>query len=211
MNVKKKRKPHESSWYCGAKTKSGGNCKRRAGAGTDHVGEGRCKHHGGKTPIKTGRYSKISRPRIKELVEQFENDENKLDLLPEVLLLRALIQDYIERYDEYTEALLNWHQSFVNPKYEAYAKPEKVMDIISVGTFIKQIGSLVEKIHKAKEKQSVSMVDLHRVIGQLGEELVNAVLEVIPDADLGTRLIESVQNRWNSIRLEPGKAGSARD
>lgn len=35
---------------CGAKTRSGGRCKRGAGAGTDHVGVGSCKHHGGSTP-----------------------------------------------------------------------------------------------------------------------------------------------------------------
>jgi hypothetical protein len=38
---------HES---CGAKTRAGTPCKRPAGAGTEHVGLGRCKHHGGCTP-----------------------------------------------------------------------------------------------------------------------------------------------------------------
>jgi len=36
-----KRQPDEDGNY--------GTCKRPAGAGTDHVGEGRCKHHGGST------------------------------------------------------------------------------------------------------------------------------------------------------------------
>lgn len=36
---------------CGAKNKhGGGTCKRRAGAGTDHLGEGRCSKHGGSSP-----------------------------------------------------------------------------------------------------------------------------------------------------------------
>lgn len=35
---------------CEAKTRSGGKCKRPAGWGTDHVGAGRCKLHGGATP-----------------------------------------------------------------------------------------------------------------------------------------------------------------
>lgn len=34
---------------CGAKTRSGKPCKRRAGAGTDHLGHGRCSNHGGAT------------------------------------------------------------------------------------------------------------------------------------------------------------------
>ena len=35
---------------CGAKTRSGGSCRRPAGWGTDHPGYGRCKLHGGATP-----------------------------------------------------------------------------------------------------------------------------------------------------------------
>ncbi len=34
---------------CGAKTRAGGKCQRGAGAGTDHVGHGKCKLHGGAT------------------------------------------------------------------------------------------------------------------------------------------------------------------
>ncbi|MFW6437717.1 MAG: hypothetical protein ACOCZ7_01780 [Armatimonadota bacterium] len=39
-----------SNSICGAKTRAGTRCELRAGWGTDHVGEGRCKLHGGKTP-----------------------------------------------------------------------------------------------------------------------------------------------------------------
>jgi len=40
---------HDSR-HCGAKKRQGeGNCTRPAGWGTDHVGEGPCKLHGGKT------------------------------------------------------------------------------------------------------------------------------------------------------------------
>jgi hypothetical protein len=35
---------------CGARTRSGGTCGRPAGWGTDHVGYGACKLHGGATP-----------------------------------------------------------------------------------------------------------------------------------------------------------------
>mgnify|MGYP000560232516 CR=1 FL=1 len=35
---------------CNAKTRGGTPCRQRAGWGTDHVGSGRCKLHGGKSP-----------------------------------------------------------------------------------------------------------------------------------------------------------------
>jgi hypothetical protein len=34
---------------CGAKTRSGGKCKKQKGWGTEHLGTGRCKLHGGNT------------------------------------------------------------------------------------------------------------------------------------------------------------------
>jgi hypothetical protein len=35
---------------CGAKTRSGGKCGQAAGLGTDHLGHGKCKWHGGASP-----------------------------------------------------------------------------------------------------------------------------------------------------------------
>lgn len=104
---------------CAAKTRSGTPCKKPAGWGTDHVGQGRCKLHGGATPIKHGRYSSIQRPRLRELLDAFENDPEPLNLLPEVKLLRALLTDFVERYEEVTEATLAWHNSWGDKYREA--------------------------------------------------------------------------------------------
>lgn len=104
---------------CGAKTRSGRPCKNVAGYKTDHVGEGRCHLHGGAKPIKHGRYSTITRPRIKELLEQFENDPTPLDLLPEVKLLRALVTDFIERWDHYAELTHTWNALYDSAYLEA--------------------------------------------------------------------------------------------
>jgi hypothetical protein len=97
--------------HCGADA-NGSPCRNKKGFRTDHLGNGKCFKHGGLTPIKSGRYSSIERPRLKELIEKFEADEAPLDLLPELALLRALVLDFIERYDLFAEALLAWHASF---------------------------------------------------------------------------------------------------
>lgn len=45
---------HDSRRYCGARKRQGeGDCKRPAGWGTDHPGEGQCKLHGGSTHGRT--------------------------------------------------------------------------------------------------------------------------------------------------------------
>lgn len=98
---------------CGAKNRAGTPCNRPAGWGTDHPGEGRCKLHGGVGQKPSARYvgAKV-RPRLGELIAQFAADDDPHDLSHELTLLRALVLDYIERYDETTEALLAWHSSF---------------------------------------------------------------------------------------------------
>lgn len=116
---------------CGAKTRSGGTCKHPAGFKTDHLGEGRCWLHGGRSPIKHGRYSKITRPRIKELLEAFETDPDPLNLRSEVALLRALIVDFVERWDEYKELTFRWHALFTTAYREAVSEwREKMVTLL---------------------------------------------------------------------------------
>jgi hypothetical protein len=97
---------------CGAKNRTGGTCQLRAGFGTDHVGDGRCKFHGGKTPVRSGRYSTVKHEALRDLIAQHAADEDPLDILPELAAARALFQDFIERYGTFTEALLAWHASY---------------------------------------------------------------------------------------------------
>lgn len=106
---------------CGAKTRGGGACQKPLGWGTDHPGQGRCKLHGGATPVKHGRYSKIQHSRLRELLEQAEQDPDPLDLTPELSLLRAVVHDYIERHASVSDAIIAWHASHSTGFAEAVA------------------------------------------------------------------------------------------
>lgn len=98
---------------CGAKIRNkDAHCGLMAGFKTDHVGRGRCWLHGGLTPSKHGRYSLIKSERLQAILQEVEQDPDPLNLIPEVHTLRMLTIDYINRYDEYTEALLAWHASW---------------------------------------------------------------------------------------------------
>ncbi len=48
MKAKTDEQPHDDYPRCGAKNRAGMPCQQKAGWGTDHVGYGRCKLHGGK-------------------------------------------------------------------------------------------------------------------------------------------------------------------
>lgn len=68
---------------CGAKTRAGTPCRYVAGYKTDHLGQGRCRLHGGATPIKHGRRSKIKRT-LRDFVDlgSYEALEREFDLKP---------------------------------------------------------------------------------------------------------------------------------
>jgi hypothetical protein len=242
MTAIKPRKPHDGR-TCGAKTRKGTSCQARAGHGTDHVGQGKCKLHGGATPIKSGRYSKITRPRLVEILADLDNDgTDPLDLEPELKLLRGLVLDYVERHDALTEALLDWHSSF-GPGYaqevqdwrhkladwcelldtkgsfepppipipRAFeAKPRQMPDILSVGRFIADIGAMVERIHKRRAEGTITLVTLNRVLEQHGFELVAVAEDVIKDAATREKLLDAVDQRWDSIRLDTIQSSSPR-
>ncbi len=77
---------------CIARTKKDGSpCRRPAGWGTDHVGEGKCKLHGGASPIKHGLYSKYLRGPTRKKYEEFLKATDLKDLSHEIARLRAIL------------------------------------------------------------------------------------------------------------------------
>jgi hypothetical protein len=79
-----------------------GYCRRAAGEGTDHNGEGRCRYHGGAhngRPATHGLYS-FKRERLREKLSAADGMESPGDLWTEVAVLRTLLSDYLEDVDE---------------------------------------------------------------------------------------------------------------
>lgn len=181
----KRHKPYtsqEAGPFCGAKRRGrpDDTCKQPAGYKTDHPGRGRCKYHGGMTPIKHGRYSTIMHEQVRDKMDQLAKLEtNVLDLEPEALLLRALTVEYVNNYEEFSEALLEWYR---DP--EVKQKPRRIMDISDASSLVEAISRIVERIHKIQSEGAVSLATFARVTEQMGlivakhvkdEEVLNAI------------------------------------
>lgn len=147
---------------CGAKARGGGLCQNGAGKGTDHYGEGRCKWHGGSNPIKHGRYSKIPRRSLGQLFEDYDNDTDLRDLYGEVAMLRAMVHNYVERYDEFSDALIAWHASYESEN--ATPKPRMILDITDAARLVDQVGKMVKRIEDIEANSALSLKDFERLL-----------------------------------------------
>jgi hypothetical protein len=94
---------------CSRIKKDGQQCK-----GIAVKGKSVCRMHGGTGggQIKSGRYSKLQHERLKSLFEEHQADENPLDTLPELAMTRAIFQDFIQRYERHSQALIAWHEDW---------------------------------------------------------------------------------------------------
>ncbi|WP_139806803.1 hypothetical protein [Deinococcus hopiensis] len=105
---------------CGAKTRSGKPCKKPAGHGTDHPGEGKCRNHGGVGQKPSTRYQLTNAsPTLRQAIEAQQADPDPLNLLPDLLLARSLLQEGIQRHSEVTAAIIAWHASHTSGYEEA--------------------------------------------------------------------------------------------
>jgi len=89
---------------CGAKTRGGGTCKR-----APLKGKTRCKLHGGATPsgpananFKHGRFAKAFRGALADKFLRASEETAPLDLLPELAVQRALLEQHIETISQKT-------------------------------------------------------------------------------------------------------------
>lgn len=82
---------------CGAKTRNDTPCQREAGWGTNHFGEGKCRLHGGATPVKHGLYSKYSRHTLAETVQSLLDDPELVNMRQQIAFKQALLLDRLSQ------------------------------------------------------------------------------------------------------------------
>ena len=81
--------------HCNARNRSGSYCELPAGWGTDHVGEGRCKLHGGASPVRHGLYSKVTKHRLADRIAEVREREDLLELREQVAVQVSVVQEYL--------------------------------------------------------------------------------------------------------------------
>lgn len=94
--------------------------------------------HGGNQIIRHGMFSTIKRAELRELMEAHAANPDPLNLYPEVARLRALADDFINRYEERMAALLAWHES-----WKLGQRPIDEGSLLSVEVVLDELEALV--------------------------------------------------------------------
>lgn len=199
---------------CGAKTSSGGACKRAARP------NGRCNLHGGKNlagaaspHFKHGRYSKYMPARLIEKYAEAQDDPELLSVRDEVALLHARISEVISRL--YTgESGSQWKRlkevwgsfeaaSLANDTAGQSACLNELRTLVNRGSKDEEawrdLTDLIDRKTKVAAAEWKRLVDLHQVLTveqgmTLATVLVDSVMRHVED-DAVRRKIASDINR----------------
>ncbi len=198
---------------CGALSKSTGQpCKNIAGKGTSHIGQERCRWHGGATPSKHGRYSKIRQTRLGKVMAEIVEREDLMQSYEEVALAKALLEQTIERHQILVDALSNWYGATRSAfqilmdsndafqirdaiqalRAEEPSRPSEIPDLLTITTAVDRISRIQERIRKGA--RVCTREELDRILRRLGE----TVAEHVTDEE--TR--QKIHDGWNSIAVK---------
>jgi hypothetical protein len=188
------RHPMGQFLICGAKRRKteGGPCLHKAGKGTDHVGQGYCFLHTGAIPTMhsgTGRYADVDRESTTELIQRFRDDDAPLDIQDELAVMRSLIVEYINEYDELVAALKHWNKVELEEKGEA-ARPQKVPHIDRALEMLEKVANVAQKQQKLEQDDAISRRQLLRIMTHMGR----VVDDLVTDAEVKEQIMEEWRN-----------------
>lgn len=172
---------------CGARARSTGQpCQKPAGWGTDHTGEGRCKLHGGASPVRHGRYSTVKTTELREAIERFQNEEDPLDVVPEIAATRAILQNFLNHHAELQSAILAWYR-------DEDEKPKKVPQLRDAVQLAESVTRMVKRVEDVRANNAVSISELKRMMHELGRIVSHHVED--------QETIDAIVEEWRSVRL----------
>lgn len=170
-------------------------CRKTAGWGTAHPGVGPCKLHGGNNPIKHGRYSTIKRESLREAIAEFAADPDPLDILPELAVARALMRDFIERYDEWRDALLAWHET-----YRETGRPIPGYMYGALQRCLEEYEILLNEQVEVTDGQEKDMADARKFLELLSDPTDGGKPREILDLSDAVRHADTISKMWKRVQ-----------
>lgn len=189
----------------------GTHCRNPLGYKTPHVGQGRCWLHGGLAPIKTGLHSLVKHARLRDLIAQLEQtDQQLMDLEPETKLMRALVIDFVNRYDEFIDKLDTWYDALdINQRTQDLPPiPRRYPDLEDASKLIEAVSRIAERQHKITREGSVTLDVFRGLMAQMGLIVAKHVED--------DKALARIEDEWSKIMVDPksfvrGSHGTSED
>lgn len=179
-------------------------CTVPAGEGTDHPGTGRCQSHDGR-PVEHGMYSRYSNvpATIRDIYDAHAGAEagDPLNVLPEIQLMRALLEDYVGRYTETRRQLDVWYQWYLD-RSEGKPPPD-VEPLLGPEMAYKWLERIIKAAHaerKLRMSNAISLDELTRLMASMGRVVKHFILEedMAPEERL-----KGIREEWGKLQV-PG-------
>lgn len=198
---------------CGARKKKGpGNCRSIAGAGTDHVGYGRCKFCGGASTGPTtaegkaasavnarkhGFYSKVLDPLERQTYETLL-EAKTVSLMDEIFMLKAKILTYLDKWNR------RQHEEYKTWRGEKKRRGNKVTYKDGEEVAYYHAGTADDRALQRALETLRRLVDSHAKLTQgTGDDLLSTINSELRAASQG-----QVTLAWGSRPAQGRKEGS---
>lgn len=178
---------------CGAKRRNGLPCKAPA------MANGRCRIHGGKTPVglglpqfKTGKYSKYLPEGLLTAYEDVQADENLLSVRGDIQLLDVLIRSKLINLDS-GDSAQQWE--FIAKSIIKARKAYKNSDIGGLEEQLDEMEALVDKrrLHYATEQEIASQLEQRRKLVDTEQKIILGKQQAIT-AEQAVLLMSAILN-----------------
>ncbi len=165
-------------------------CTHEAGYGTDHVGTGACKYHGGakKTPtITTGKHAIQTKKRLADKIETYlmKSRDELLDLTEQLAATRAIFDEFMMKFpttDDESYGL--WFNRF--------------------NLLVSTLGTLVEKISRVDTRNTLTAAQ----VLYLRATMIDILLKYVPDPDMRERVVREIATRMGGdmeVSMKPSE------
>ena len=147
---------------------------------------GRCRMHGGMSPgrpIIHGRYSLKHRQSLAHKAQAFLDDPEPGNLLSELALMRALMQDYLERFPD------------------GVALP--AADVFRLLDMLETVSRLVERISRILNQTALTQAEIQFLQGRLADIIVT----YIDDSDKRLECLDEIEASFG-VPIPDSRAGT---
>jgi hypothetical protein len=140
----------------------------------------------------------IKQGRLRDTLDEMEKIEHDLmDLSPEIKMIRALVIDFINRYDDFVDHLESWYNALDAKRkdQELPPVPRRIPTLEDAGQLLEAITRMVERMHKITREGSISLDVFRGLMGQMGVIVAREVAD--------SKTLDRIEQGWAEIMVNP--------